>query len=250
MSLSAWLNRPGSFTQKIWRPTYEVGYQVFKGSVLFFMRPLYNVRCVGPRPKLPADGVILCPNHASYLDPAFIQLVLQRRVTFVMTNDFYTLPAGRWFFKLVGAVPVGSGRMARAGIRRAMALVKRGHAVVVFPEGRLSQDGQPNRAQRGIARIARRTGAPVIPVAIAGAYHAWPRGAKAPGLARVRIAFTPPMRFEPDPEADKKKHEQRFADAVMAAITETKNWIHEQVPAPKDIPVRPTTLQTADSSSR
>ena len=97
MSVSAWLNRPGSLAQKIWRPTYEVGYQVFKGTVLFFMRPLYRVRRVGPRPHLPSDGVLLCPNHASYLDPAFVQLVLRRRVTFVMTNDFYVLPAGRWF---------------------------------------------------------------------------------------------------------------------------------------------------------
>ena len=75
--------------------------------------------------------MIFCANHASYLDPAFVQIVIRRRVTFVMTNDFYRLPWGRWFFDLVGAIPVGGARLSRTGVRRTIAHVKRGHSVVV-----------------------------------------------------------------------------------------------------------------------
>ena len=250
MSASAWLNRPGSIVARLWRPAYEVGYQIFKGCVLFMMGPFYRTRRVGPKPQIPAGGVVLCPNHASYLDPAFVQLVLRRRVTFIMTNDFYELPAGRWFFKLVGAVPVGRGRLARAGLRRAMALVRRGHAIVLFPEGRLSTDGQPNRAQRGISRIARRTGAPIVPVAIAGGFQAWPKGARRPKRARVRVAFGPTMHWHAAGTGDKRRDEQLFADEVMQRIAVTKNWIHEHAPAPRDIPVSARTLQPADSSGR
>ena len=84
------------------------------------------------RVEVPRTAVVLCPNHSSYLDPAFVQLTVRRRLTFVMTNDFYSLPGARWFFKLVGAIPVGRGRMSRKGLRRAMALVKRGHVAFSF----------------------------------------------------------------------------------------------------------------------
>ena len=114
MSLTAWLNRPGPISW-IWKPGYELGYQALKCGVGFVCRPLWKVRRVGRRAHLPSTGVIVCPNHASYLDPAFVQLVVRRRLTFIMTNDFYAPPAGRWFFKLVGAVPVAAPHSLRGG---------------------------------------------------------------------------------------------------------------------------------------
>ena len=255
MSASAWLNRPDGHGRFWWRPGYEIGYQAFKGCVMFLLAPIYRVRRVGAKPKLPSGGVILCPNHASYLDPAFVQLTLRRRVVFIMTNDFYSRPRWRWFFQLVTAVPVGRGRLARKGIRRAMALVKRGYVIVLFPEGRLSRDGRLGHAQRGVARVARRTGAPVIPVGIAGAIHAWGHGNPGPGRASVRVAFGRPMRWTsknwaPDPSVGRRKAEQQFADRVMARIAETKAWVQREAPVPGDVPVAFSSLQTADSSGR
>ena len=249
MSVTAWLNRPG-IVERIWRPGYEIGYQCFKGCIMFMLAPVFRVRRVGPPPKLPPGGVVLCPNHASYLDPAFVQLTVRRRVTFIMTNDFYELPRWRWFFKLVGAVPVGRGRMARKGLRRAMALVRAGHSIVVFPEGRLSRDGHLGRAQRGIGRLARRTGAPIIPVAIAGAIHAWSHGDSRPGRARVRVAFGPALIWAENTNKHPRKAEQEFADRLMNRIAGTKAWIQSTAPDAGDVPVSLPSLQTADSSGR
>ena len=157
MGIVARLNRPGR-RGRAWRLAYEAGYACLRGVTALIFGPFFRVRRIGPPPPLPEGGVVLCPNHASYLDPAFVQLCMPRRVTFVMTNDFYANRWGRWFFGLVGAVPVGPGRQARAGLRRAIALARRGHAVVLFPEGRLSRDGTMHRGQRGIAILARRDG--------------------------------------------------------------------------------------------
>ncbi|MDF1700019.1 MAG: lysophospholipid acyltransferase family protein [Planctomycetota bacterium] len=251
MSVSAWLNRPG-LLGFFWRLAYGLGYEAFKSMVGFVFRPIWGVRRVGPPAALPRQGgVILCPNHTSYLDPAFVQLVVRRRLVFVMTARFYDQPRTRWFYKLVGAVPIGTGgRAARKGIRKAMALVKRGHAVVIFPEGRLSQDGHLNSAQRGIGSIARRTGAPVIPVALAGAIHAWPKGAPKPAAARVRVAFGKPMRYdEPEPNG-RKPAEQAFADQVLRAIAHGKAELQARAPDPRDVPVRAALLQTDAPSGR
>jgi len=250
MTATAWLNRPG-LIGRLWRPAYEVGYQAFKCVISFVLSPIWGIRRIGPAPKLPHGGVILCPNHTSYLDPAFVQLVLRRRLVFVMTERFYKSPKARWFYRLVTAIPIGKGgRSARKGIRRAMALVKRGHAIVIFPEGRLSPDGHLNEAQRGIGTLARRTGAPVIPVAIAGALHAWPKGARRPGAARVRLAFGEPLIYaEPEPFG-RKPAEQAFADRVLRSIATSKAALQARAPDPRDIAVCPGLLQADGASGR
>lgn len=234
MSLVSWLNRPGPI-RWIWRPGYELFYSSLKSAVAILCGPMFRVRRVGQRAHLPAGGVILCPNHASYLDPAFVQLVVRRRLTFVMTNEFYQRPGGRWFFKLVGAVPVARGRLARRGLRRATALVRRGYAVVLFPEGRLSQDGTLGRARRGVAVMARKTRAPVYPVAIAGSMRAWPRGARRPGRAHVRIAFGKPARWSATNDRSRRAQEQDFADHLMRRIQRLKRSVERAAPVPASL---------------
>lgn len=240
MPLATRLNRPGKVAS-VWRPAYEFGYGCLRSFVTLIFGPLFRVRRVGPPPLLPEGGVILCPNHASYLDPAFVQLCMSRRVTFVMTNDFYATWWGRWFFALVGAVAVGRGRLARRGLRRAIAHVRRGHAVVVFPEGRLSEDGKPTRAQRGVAILARRSGAPVYPVGIAGSLRAWRKGGRRPRRANVRVAFgRVPMRWE-GPHT--KGAQQAFANELLERIYELRDSVLEQAPHWLDA----HTLQRADT---
>jgi len=176
--------------------------------------------------------VLVCPNHASYLDPAFVQLLVRRRLTFVMTTEFYEKPWGRWFFRLVGAVPVGSGRQSLAAIRRASALVRRGHAVVVFPEGRLSRDGSVGRMQRGVSIIARRTGAPVYPAGIVGSFAAWPHGARRPVRCHVRVAFGAPLRWSAPPGMPVREAEEQYAGRLRARICALVAAIAPQCPLP------------------
>ncbi len=206
---------------------YEICYGGLEGFASLVLRPLFRVRHVGRLKPLPRGGVLLCPNHQSYLDPAFVQLVVPRRVTFVMTNDFYAVRAANWFFRLVGALPVGAGRQAFTSVRRACALLRLGAALVVFPEGKLSTDGALQRGQRGIAVLARRGRAPVIPVAIEGSRRAWGKGARWPRRSDVRLAMGAPLAWPGGPGG--REPDQAFADAVMAAIATLK----DRLPPPR-----------------
>ena len=229
MSLRRFLNRPGP-VRVVWRPLYEFGYACLRAAVAMFCAPFFRQRRMGRDPGYDRGGVIYCPNHESYLDPAFVQLAIKRRVTFVMTNDFYKLALGRWFFALVGAIPVNGGKLARTGIRRAGALVRAGHAIVIFPEGGLTRDGLRRRGQRGIAVLARRTGAPVVPVGIVGSRKAWGYGATAPNRSHVRVAFGKALRWDGARTPPPRAEERAFADAVMERIEQTIDRIHREYP--------------------
>jgi 1-acyl-sn-glycerol-3-phosphate acyltransferase len=248
--LERFLNRPG-LGGRLWRLLYEAGYACLRLGAAFTLIPLFHVRRVGPRARLPRrGGVLLCPNHASYLDPAFVQLLVRRRLTFVMTTEFYEKGWGNWFFRLVGAIPVGTGRRSLAAIRRASALVRRGHAVVVFPEGRLTRDGTVGTMHRGISLIARRTGAPVHPAGIVGSFTAWPHGAARPVRCHVRVAFGAPLTWAADPDSSPRQAEAAFAErlrericALVAAAAP-----HCPTPTPERTPSRG--LQGSQAASR
>lgn len=213
------LNRPGRIG-RAWAVAYDAGYATFRAVVMFGFTPFIRVRSLTPHPDLrPNERVIYCPNHESYLDPAFVQLVVPRRTTFVMTNDFYRQPGMRWFFALVGAIPMQAGRGALAGLRRAIAAVRRRHPVCLFPEGRLSTNGKRWPGQRGIAVVARRTGAMIVPVGILGSRRAWPRGQRRPRAANVRLGFGEPMVWQdPAPGVRPRDAERAFVTELMSRI--------------------------------
>lgn len=219
--------RPDAPFGRAWRRVYEVCYGGLEGFASLVLRPLFRVRHVGRVPSLPPGGVLLCPNHQSYLDPAFVQLVVPRRVTFVMTNDFYAIRSANWFFRLVGALPVGAGRQAFTSVRRACALLRLGAVLVVFPEGKLSPDGALQRAQRGISVLARRGRAPVIPVAIDGSRRAWGKGSSWPRPADVRLALGEALRWPGGPGG--RVADQAFADRVMESVAALK----ARIPPPR-----------------
>ena len=211
---------PSGLLNRIWDWAYGLGYGALRATVLLVFRPLFLVRRVGPPPAVPDGGWILCANHASYLDPAFLQLVLEHRIVFVMTIDFYARPWGRWFFRLVGAIPVASGRLAKQGLEKAVRLLRKGTPIAIFPEGRLSPDGAFSAPQRGVAVIARMGRAPILPAGIYGNLSAWPKGAPRPRRSDVRIAFGPlldPPVAQPPGRQEERAYTKRIMDAVAQA---------------------------------
>jgi 1-acyl-sn-glycerol-3-phosphate acyltransferase len=206
----------GSAFAATWRALYELFYFLLECLTRILFRPLFRIRRVGGDADLPAGGVLVCANHQSYLDPAMVQLALRRRLVFLMTSEFYEVPVARSVFMLLGAVPVERGRrMARASVIRVAALLRLGRAVAVFPEGRISPPGVLGPAQRGIAVLARRGRAPVVPVAVGGSARAWPKGRRWLRSADVRVAIGSPRRYEGEVS---KEVDQAFADRVRDDI--------------------------------
>ena len=87
------------------------------------------------------------------------------------------------------AVPIDRESSALKAMKVVIARLKRGAAVTIFPEGSRTTDGQLGEFKSGFALIAKRAAAPIVPVAIVGAFECWPRTRLLPRPGRIRLEF-------------------------------------------------------------
>ncbi|WP_181388355.1 MFS transporter [Vibrio albus] len=125
---------------------------------------------------LPEEGgaLIVC-NHVSYMDALLLSAVCPRLIRFVMEEEYANLPPLRRFLKRAGVIPIAQDN--NRSIRRAFTEVEQalhdGHLVCIFPEGRLTSDGEMNEFMRGMDIILRRSPVPVIPMALKGLWGSY-----------------------------------------------------------------------------
>ena len=125
---------------------------------------LYRVRTVG-RERIPlSGGVLILPNHLSYIDAIIIQMACPRRLRFVAYDQLKHHWFFDWVFRISGAIIV-SPNSGLESARRVIRELNAGEAVCLFPEGEISRTGQLMEIRRGFELMARKAGVPVIPVA-------------------------------------------------------------------------------------
>ena len=138
-------------------------------------------------------GVLLASNHQSYLDPILLTVHLPRPITYFAKAYLFKNPIFGWFILSLHAFPVEPGKGDRAAVNTAIAKLREGHMLTIFPEGHRSADGKIGPFERGAALIARRAGVPVVPVAIDGAFDAWPRQCKVFRTRPVHLMYGKPI---------------------------------------------------------
>jgi len=126
----------------------------------------------GGRHHIPDGGVILAANHRSFLDPFVIGCCLGRPIYFVAKRELFENRFVAWLLNCVGAFPVRRGESDEEAIATALALLERGEAVVIFPEGTRHPTGPLGPPKRGVGRLALQSGAPVVPIAVKGSERA------------------------------------------------------------------------------
>jgi 1-acyl-sn-glycerol-3-phosphate acyltransferase len=171
-------------------------YWLMKAILTPLLRGLYRVRVDG-RSVVPESGpVILAANHRSFLDSLFLPLVLGRRVTFVAKAEYFDSKKTAWFFRGVGQIPIRreGGSASEGALAAATDVLERGGVFAIYPEGTRTRDGYTHRGHTGVARLAQRTGAPIVPVGLVGTEECQPIDRKLPRLfRRVNIRFGTPI---------------------------------------------------------
>ena len=169
-------------------------YRVLHAVVQFFVNMLYRPWTEGME-HIPEHGpAILASNHLSFLDTVILPCSCRRPIFFLGKSDYFAGPQ-RWFFESVGVLPVyrEGGDAGEASLRRGQEALERGHLLGIYPEGTRSPDGRLYRGKTGPVRLALRTGAPIIPVAMVGTFDVLPPGAKVPRLRRVGMRVGAPL---------------------------------------------------------
>ena len=156
--------------------SFRKGYD---GMLLKFV--LFLVKClmytmfrlhVHGKENLPSEGsIIVALNHKSLWDPVLAISVLPRRLNFMAKKELFKNPVLRAILKWAGAFPVNRGASDLGAIKMSLSILRDGRALAIFPEGTRVGEDQPHTAKAGVAMIAEKTGAPIVPVAIAGKYR-------------------------------------------------------------------------------
>jgi 1-acyl-sn-glycerol-3-phosphate acyltransferase len=152
-----------------------------------------QIRCEG-RPYVPAQGgALICANHQSYLDPILVGLACDRRLNYLARQSLFRLTPLRWLIDLFDAIPIEREGLGLAGLKETLRRLRRGEMVLIFPEGTRTRDGSIGPLKPGFTALARRGQVPLIPVAIVGAFQAWPRTQPCPLPQPIWIQFGPPI---------------------------------------------------------
>ncbi len=172
-------------------------------------RTFYRVTPIGLENMPTTGGVLLLPNHISYVDAVILQLACPRPIRFLVYDQIYQSRLLRWGLNLLGAIPI-SPKKARTGIETAVNALEKGEVVCLFPEGALTRTATLQKLNRGYELIARKARVPVMPIWLEnvwgsvfsyyGGHFFWKMPRVVP--LRVWIYFSTPMTAaEATPEA-------------------------------------------------
>lgn len=126
----------------------------------------YNIKVEG-RENIPKKGAfIFASNHRSYADPVLVVICGRGKFSFMAKSELFENKMFGWLIRMLGAFPVERGKGDTAAIERAITRVKEGTHLLIFPEGTRSKDGKVGKGKTGVALIAAKAGADVIPVGI------------------------------------------------------------------------------------
>jgi 1-acyl-sn-glycerol-3-phosphate acyltransferase len=196
-------------------------YRTLELTLAPALRTVYRPVVTGLE-HVPHDGpVIFAANHVSFADEFFTPLAARRQVFYFAKAEYFTTPGWRGramasFFRGMGQVPVerADPRSAAAVIDVGVAVLAGGRALGIFPEGTRSPDGRLHKFRTGVARLAMRSAAPIVPVGLVGTRDVQPPGSRIWRYAPVEVNFGPSMHFG-------HRAEQERSARVLREVTET-----------------------------
>lgn len=187
-------------------------YKLIKLLLFILFKLGFRCRITG-RENIPqAGGVIIAANHLSLWDPPLLATFVPRPVHFMAKEELFSIPGLGWIIRRLNAFPVRRGAADRTAIRTAIAILEGGACLGLFPEGTRSKDGSLGPAEQGVALIAAKAGAIIVPAAIIGtnkSFAGW-------RLPRFELRFGSPVVL-PKEKADKERLD-KISNQVMTEI--------------------------------
>lgn len=211
---------------------FVIGARIFTRFVtrLFYRMQIYGIESV------PHGKALLTASHASFLDPPIIGAAVEEPLFYLAREPLFRVPLLGWLIHRMNALPVRGNVGDKTMFQQVVKIVAGGRKAVIFPEGERSLTNNILQFKRGAAVISFATGAPAVPIYIAGCYEVWKRGDWFPRLyGRIAVVFGKPL----DPslfehlEGRKEKH-HAFNEELRRRILALRKWYEEG--AEGDIP--------------
>ena len=188
-------------------------YALLKITFAMFFSIVFRAKIEG-RENMPNEGpVILAANHMSNWDPPLLATFLARPVSYMAKQELFFNFIADYILRSCHSFPVKRGAADRGAIKAALAELKKGRCLGVFPQGTRSRHGERKKAEPGFALLAAMAKAPVVPAAIIGTDHVFANGGFLP---KLRVIYGKPLMFQG--EKQDKQALQDFSQKIMDEI--------------------------------
>ncbi len=194
------------------------------GLFHYIFRVIYDIAFRGEYAgveNLPKSGAfMIASNHASHLDPPIVGSLIPNQVCFFARKTLWKKGFASWWLDAVGTIPVDrDGGSDVNAIKRVIQALRNDKAIILFPEGTRSPDGNLQTAKPGVGLLACRTRVPVVPARIFGSFDAFGRDGKVRVPTPISVVYGPPIlpADYDDPSAGKERY-QRASERIMARI--------------------------------
>jgi 1-acyl-sn-glycerol-3-phosphate acyltransferase len=192
----------------------------------FIARSITRVRIEGALDEIPREGpVILAANHISNADAvilgAWLTKSLGRRIHWLGKKEMFEWPVVGYVARNGGIHPVDRGAADVDAFRTAERVLREGHILMIFPEGTRSPTGELQKPKDGLAMLALRTGAPIVPIGISNTDRVWPKGKLLPRPGRhasMRVGHAFRLADELPAGLDRKSAKTAATDLIMRRI--------------------------------
>lgn len=189
------------------------------------LRCLTRVRIEGDLLRIPAHGpLIIAANHLSNADGVLVggwlTPALGRRIHWLGKREIVEWPILGRLARAGSVHPVDRGSADVEAFRLAQRILDEGHVLLVFPEGTRSPNGAMQEAKDGLAMLALRSDAPILPVGVSGTDHFWPKGRFLRPGGRISLRVGEPFRLAEilPPDVDRRTAKRLATEAVMTRI--------------------------------
>src|SRR5678815_5269846 len=213
-------------------PSYFIGWSLFRLIYATYFRwRVYNPE------NVPMTGpVILASNHASFIDPPLVGSGLHRTVNYLARESLFRFPILGAILHSWQAVPVDRDGGGASGLRAILDRLLAGGAILLFPEGTRTKDGNLQPARSGIGLTVIKSNAPVVPVRVFGTFQAYNRTHKFPRPHRIAVKYGRPIDFSALRAEAKvcskprlKEIYQEVADRIMTEIAALQPYADKPV---------------------
>ncbi len=202
--------------------------------------------------NIPVRGpVIMVGNHITFMDIPTIGFYVKRHQHHMGKIELFRVPVLGAIMRGLDAFPVRRGEGDRESLRTAEELLGAGQMLVVFPEGHRSRTGKMAAGLAGVALIAMRTGAPIVPVGIAGTERVL-KGHYGPWAPTVHVVYGTPFTLE---VSGKRRREdlERGIDTIMrhiaALVPPEYRGVYADAPAAAALNASPVVAETSSGES-
>ncbi len=193
---------------------YRVGWILINSIV----RVLFGVEKHGQENIPKKGGALIACNHVAVYDPPLIGCASPRELYYLAKKELFGNPLFAWLIRKLNAIPISRGDFDRRGLSYALEILKAGKALVAFPEGTRSKDGELREFKLGVAKLALEAGVPIVP-----AYLDYSRNWLRAFFQRRKIVirFGPPL--DPDSFSLTPKDKDGYRRVTQEIMKRIKN---------------------------